>query len=610
MARIPNATIEQIKARADVLEVVSDVVQLRQRGRNYFGLCPFHEEKTGSFSINPSMGIFHCFGCGKGGNAVTFIMEYEKIDYVEALKRLAERYHIRIDWEETGEDREQGEIALLYELHDLAMNLYHQQIFSEKGKTALDYLIQRGFSQAIIKQFTLGFATDDWENLFRKIDAAKFSPGVLEKSGLLVRKEGTQFYDRFRNRIIFPIHNLAGRVVAFGGRTMDANPEASGAKYINSAETPIYFKSGILYGLHYSKDQIQRSGAAIIVEGYTDFLRMFISGIQNVAAGSGTALTFHHAKALKRFTNQTILCYDGDAAGQNATERAGFILLKEGIDVKAISLPPEDDPDSYLRTHSVADFNLLYKNAPDFITFYTNRHQLELTSPASKTLFLEKVVAELIEIKNPVTRELIVQQIGDRLHLSEELINSQIRFLQKQKAAYGTSASKPESIKEKTIQIQSPVEKAEYELVKIILTDDPPLGEIVTAYLKPEQFSHAVLKKIYTRIVARLEESKFIQPASLFDDEWTEQEKFYLSRLLFEAEHFKEKSADTDLQRTAKDCIVIVLVADTEQQIKQLRDHIKVAEKANDDTEKLIIELSNLRRKRKEIEHLFTAIAE
>ncbi|MBU1063735.1 DNA primase, partial [bacterium] len=318
MAKIPANIVEQIKNRADVMDVVSDVVQLKQRGRNYFGLCPFHEEKTPSFSVNPAKGIFHCFGCGKGGNAVTFVMEHENIDYVDALKRLAERYGIEIQWEKGEDDFEKGETALLYEIHEIARDYYIRQLDSDKGKKALDYLLDRGFDKTILQHFSLGFATGDWDGLFGQIDPKKFNPRVVDKSGLFINKDN-RFLDRFRNRIMFPICNVSGRIVAFGGRTLD--PEDP-AKYMNSPETPIYFKSGTLYGLEHSKTAIQQEKEAIIVEGYTDFLRFWAAGIKNVIAGSGTALNVHHARVLKRFTTKTVLCYDGDSAGRKATERA------------------------------------------------------------------------------------------------------------------------------------------------------------------------------------------------------------------------------------------------------------------------------------------------
>ena len=598
MARIPLLTVEQIKARADILDIVSEFVQLKRRGKNYFGLCPFHEEKTPSFSVNPSMGIFHCFGCGKGGNAITFIMEYEKISYVEALQRLADKYGIQIEWEEGGSSRK-GETALLYELHDIANNFYSKQLFSEKGAEALKYLIGRGFGESILKQFSIGFAADEWEGLLKQLDLSRFSPNILEKSGLFIRKDGNNFYDRFRNRIMFPIKNVAGRVIAFGGRTM--NPEES-AKYINSPETPIYFKSGIFYGLSASKESIRKSNEAIVLEGYTDFLRLYSSGITNVITVSGTALTYHHAHILKRFASKVALCYDGDEAGKKATERAGFILLREGLDVRAIILPEGEDPDSFLKNSDISAFKKIYEEASEFIPFYINLHKDSMTTPASKTLFIEQTVEELAQIRNPVTRDFIIKEVSERLGVKEELISSQIRYYYRKKGTQKRTLPQSKEQVKNTIKLNTAAEKAEYELLKLLLSQHKELQEVIVNNIKKKDFKHPVLSKLAKRIIDLMKSEEEFVPSDIFDNELSEKEKLYLSRLILESEPMQNETDLKDLFNLAADCIIVLKTVEIDKDIHELREKIKDAEKKKKETDDIIIELSKKQNRRREIE--------
>ena len=596
MPRISSNTIEQIKARTDILEIVSDFVQLKQRGRNYFGLCPFHEEKTPSFSVNPSLGIFHCFGCGKGGNAVTFIMEYEKIDYVEALKRLAERYSITIDWEGI-EDSQKGEVALIYELHEIAAEFYQKQLMAERSRSALEYIEKRGFDRETIEQFRLGYAPDEWESLFRQIDLNRFTPAILEKSGLFVRREGNKIYDRFRNRLMFPIINLAGRVVAFGGRALDPNEEA---KYLNSPETPIYFKSGIFYGLNFSKDAIQKAGDAIIVEGYTDFLRVYTSGFPNVVAGSGTALTLHHARLIHRFTKKVTLCYDGDEAGQKATERAGFLLMREGLDVRVIRLPESDDPDSYLRDHKPEAFRELYDSANDFMTYYIDSHSDELNSPAAKTQFVERIAEELIEIKNPVILDLVVGEVAERINVKEEHIRAQIRYIARRRTNQNRGERSTES--PKSLRLRTADEKAEYELLKMILARHQNLQTMIKNFLTAADFRHPVMHPIAEKLLSDLSSGKLAEADELFNTEWNEEQRLYLSRLILEADPLQYVENMDDLRKLTSDCIAVLVTRNIDAEIAAVREKIKAAEKKGEDSTSLVIQLSNLRQKKRAIE--------
>ena len=594
MARIPAGIVEQIKQRADILDVVSDVVQLKQRGRNYFGLCPFHDEKTPSFSVNPAKGIFHCFGCGKGGNAVTFIMEYENIEYVEALRRLADRYGIRIEWEKSDDDFQKGETALLYEIHEIARDYFVTQLNSEKGQKARDYLLSRGFDQSVLGHFSVGFAPDQWDGLIKVFDPKKFTPKILEKSGLFIRKDG-RFLDRFRNRIMFPICNVSGRIVAFGGRTMD---EKEPAKYLNSPETPIYFKSGTLYGLEHSKTAIQKEKEAVIVEGYTDFIRFYDAGIRNVVAGSGTALNFHHARLLKRFATRTVLCYDGDNAGQKAAERAGFMLIKEGFDVQVIRLPEQDDPDSFLQKNGAEAFKTLKAESPMFINYYIDRNREELKTSASKARFVEDLVREISEVNNPVVRDFIVKEVADQLQLKEERIQSQIRNLYRRKRS-GTDENRQDSVP--TLQISTVTEKAEFELLKLLISGPDDAVEFILNNIPRKSFQHSVLSTIAKELYKSLKKDRNLSEADLYDREWNEKERLYLSRLIVESESVQKDIDSEGIMKLIIDCMTVIMTDQLEKEILNLRARIKEAEKSNEDPGSLILKLSQLQKKRHDI---------
>lgn len=600
MARIASSTVEQIKARADILDVVSDVVQLRQRGRNYFGLCPFHEEKTPSFSVNPTMGIFHCFGCGKGGNAITFIMEYEKIDYFEALKRLADRYHIEIEWE-GGEDVQKSEITQLYEIHELAMRFYREQLLGSRGASVREYLQQRQIPLEVLEPFKIGFAPNDWEALLRYVEPKKFTNTVLEKSGLFGRKEGGKFYDRFRNRLMFPIINLAGRPIAFGGRALDPQDEA---KYLNSPETPIYMKSNTLYGLYQARDAIQKAGAVILVEGYLDFLRLFATGFNNVVASSGTALTTQHARLLHRFTNQVVICYDGDEAGQKATERAGFLLLKEALDVKVIKLPPKHDPDSFIREQNPEAFAELYRHAQDFITFQLELHSAEIQSVATKSRYIEQLAQELAEIRNPVARDLIMAEVAERLRIKEEHIQGQIRYFLRRQNIVGANGKPTNGNLRVEFKLKNGIERAEFEILKVLLTGHQIPQEKILKHLVPENFHHPQLKVLATRIFQLIQQQPEIDPAELFNESLDTAQRSYLSRLVLETEELKNNPDLRVINDLTFDCLKVILTQEIENAIHTTREEIRAAEKKGEDVLTLVQKLAELQKQSKTLEVL------
>lgn len=434
---IEQATINRIIDTANIVEVVGDFVTLRRRGSNYMACCPFHEEKTPSFSVSPSKGIFKCFGCSKAGNSVTFIMEHEHLNYVDALRYLAKKYGIEVEEkEETAEDiiRKNDRESMMI------VSAFAQQFFVEQMKTkegeaiGLSYFEERGFSRTTIKKFELGYAP---ENRSALVDAARnagYKDEYLLKAGLCFqRHEDGVLMDRFAGRVIFPIHSLSGRVIAFGGRTLRTDKKV--AKYVNSPESEIYLKRNNLYGIFFAKQSISRLDKCYLVEGYTDVISMFQSGIENVVASSGTSLTTEQIKLIARFTKNVTVLFDGDAAGIKASLRGIDMLLEEGMNIKVTLLPDGDDPDSFAKKHKADELiSILNSNEQDFITFKANLLLGDVANdPLKKSEVILDIVRSIAIIPEMITRTLYVKECSTIMDIEEEVLRIQIAKLRKER---------------------------------------------------------------------------------------------------------------------------------------------------------------------------------
>ncbi|MDD2279608.1 MAG: DNA primase, partial [Bacteroidales bacterium] len=351
---IDQLTVDRINAAADVVEVIKDYVSLKKRGVNYIGLCPFHNEKTPSFSVSPSKGIYKCFGCGKGGNAVNFIMEHDQMSYVEALKYLANKYNIEFEEKElTPEEiKQRTQRDSLMVVTAWAQGYFTDTLHkhSEGKSIGLSYFRERGFRDDIVEKFQLGYSLEQRDALTEAAQRLGYKKEYLVKAGLSIERDDGSAFDRFFGRVIFPIHSISGRVIAFGGRIMKTDAKA--AKYLNSPESEIYHKSNVLYGIYFAKKAITQTDKCYLVEGYTDVISMHQAGIENVVASSGTALTTEQIRLIKRFTPNITVLYDGDTAGINASIRGIDLILEEGLNVKIVLLPEGQDPDNYAKSHS------------------------------------------------------------------------------------------------------------------------------------------------------------------------------------------------------------------------------------------------------------------
>lgn len=432
--RIPDSIIQQIKDSADIAEIVGSYVQLKKRGRAYTGLCPFHHEKTPSFHVNPAMGIYKCFGCGAGGDAIHFLMQHEKFSYTEALTFLAEKYNIPVSWEK--EDvRDNSETESLYIINQFAQQLFTQQLWeTEEGRTALEYLQKRGIRTETIQKFQLGYALEQNNTLLQKALKKQYELKYLLETGLVKQNETTQqYYDAFKGRIIFPIHTPSGKIAGFGGRTLSNDKKI--AKYINSNESAVYHKGSIFYGLYFARTPIRKSDEVILTEGYLDVISLHQAGIENTIASSGTAFTEEQAQLLVRQTKNITLFYDGDDAGKNAFLKTLDILLPYNALVKALVVPDTEDPDSFVQKHTaeeVQQYIQLHKEDA-LLHKLDYLYQKAGNDPSQRSKVQESMLHSIALIPNPITQQEYVYRIAKKANLSEEGLFRQFQLLVNEK---------------------------------------------------------------------------------------------------------------------------------------------------------------------------------
>ena len=432
---IDRETIERIMDTAKVEEVVGDFVSLRKRGVNMIGLCPFHNEKTPSFTVSPSKNLWKCFGCGKGGNAVHFIMEHEQLSYPDAIKWLAKKYHIEIkERERTEEEIQQENIReSMFVINQYALQYFTETLHnSEEGKAiGLNYFRHRGLRDETIKKFSLGYSLEQRDSFAKSAIAAGYNPEIIAKTGVCYSTEDGRLQDRFWGRVIFPVHTISGKVVAFGGRVLQTNAKA--AKYVNSPESEIYHKSDHLYGLYFAKQAIMQKDRCILVEGYLDVISMYQAGIQNVVASSGTSLTTGQIRLIHRFTRNITLLYDGDKAGIKASIRGIDMLLEEDMNINVVLLPEGEDPDSYAQSHSTEEVEeYIEQNKVDFIRFKTNLLLDEVgEDPIKRAGLIGDVVKSIAVVPNDILRSEYIKKCSDMLNIGEQVLvkeTAQIRM--------------------------------------------------------------------------------------------------------------------------------------------------------------------------------------
>ncbi len=568
--RIPEQIIEQIRERIDIVELISDYVSLKKRGKNYFGLCPFHPEKTPSFCVNPEKQIYHCFGCSTGGNAFSFLMEVQKISFLEAVRILAARTGVSLP-----EPRSQGKKDktndLLYQANEFAQKYFHHLLLKDKrAEKARAYLKGRAISEEIIQRFGLGYSLSAWDGLLKAAAQRSISGEILEKSGLAIKRDDGGFYDRFRDRIMFPIQDRSGRTVAFGARALEDSQQP---KYLNSPETPIYQKGFVLYGLRQARDAIRRAERAIVVEGYIDLLRLVEAGIGNVVASSGTALTKGQAELLSRYTHKVTLVYDADLAGSAAAFRGIDTLLEADLGVDVVSLPEGYDPDSFVRERGAEAFqNLLgqAKEALDCKLEVIAKNQ-DLTTVEGKREAVAQLVETALRIKDEIKRDLTVKQIAERLGTDEAAVH---REMARQRRRQRAVDREQQPLTKAETEPQGPV--VQRELLRIML-GRRAVAERVMEELTPEDFSAGAFRKIAEAIFEICREIGEPQAAVVID---RLQEP---SLAAFVAKLSTEGLDEDHIEECLTDCLRRVRIDAVSEKLSQIRAEIARAQREGDE---------------------------
>ena len=537
--------VEEIKSRVDIVEIVSEYLNLKKTGENFKALCPFHSEKTPSFVISPSKQIFHCFGCGAGGDVFSFLMRYENISFQDALKLLAERTGIELKFRKDDTEK-QGRRQVLLEIHRAAAEYFHQLLWDRKEP--LDYLIRRGLTRETIREFFLGYAPGGGDVLFRYLTDKGFSRDDILAAGVCKKGE-SMVMDTFRNRIIFPIFNIRGDVIAFGGRIFREGSMAP--KYLNSPETTIFRKSYELYGLYHAKREINKKGYVILTEGYLDVIACSQAGIRNVVAPLGTALTEHQLRKLKPLTRKVLLLFDSDDAGIKATMKAFSMIYAQGMLGKVVLLPEGDDPDSYIKQKGTEAFRRLIGNAMGLVDFYL------ATSRSGEVETVGELIRIISKVDDGVMRAKLVKDIAEKTSLAEVFIREELTRHRRGMLDSGG-----------TLNISSHAMGVEEMLLSLLLNHPEYIKE-VRKEVVPEQIENERLRRIFLKLL----NSDGGDIISRIDEE----EKAYISRILLDTGFDEE-----ELDKNVKDCIKRLRERGLRKRLREIQEEIRIAAEKSD----------------------------
>jgi DNA primase len=600
--RIPENKIEEIRATANAVDIISEYVQLRKRGKNYVGLCPFHNEKTPSFTVSDEKQIFHCFGCHTGGNVFKFLMEYKKISFVEAVQEIAEQLGIPLEYQESaGYEEQQTEQETLYDINTEAAKYFLNNLLNDaEGEGVRKYLQERNIKTQTIRAFGLGYTLRGWENFINFAKGKTIDLDRAVKLGLIGKSDDGRYYDKLPGRLIFPIFSPNGRVVAFAGRILD--PEEKGAKYINSPESLIYSKSKILYGLSFAKDEIRRLNKAILVEGYMDLISLYQSGVKNVVAVSGTALTYDQVQLLSRYTKDVVLLFDSDTAGIKASMRSIEVLLKQDMEVKIVSLPEGEDPDSFVNKFGKDKFDDLLKIAENFIEYQTRYYDSlgKLEDPASAAEAIRDLVKSLVLIRDELKRNLLIKNIAKKFNLREKLLETELNKIiikeSKRRPPVVRSSEKEKAEKEGLQKIIDEgktdplLYKLEKELIKLLFDGRKPIIEFISNNISAEEFTIKVHHQLANLVFENVSDEELISASNLIGQIKDEELETYLREITFEphsiSTNWEERNPgmtpEKILQKFTKDIVLKFKLFKIDQQIKENHNKIESADKEED----------------------------
>ena len=580
MAIISEQSIEQVRQTADVVEVISSYVSLKQKGRDFKGLCPFHTEKTPSFSVSPQRQIYKCFGCGKGGGVINFIMDIENIQFPDAVKHLANKYDITLEISGGDNKKTLSLKSELLEIHQLASDYYKNHLKSSSGKEAINYLNKRGISEDLINEFEIGLSPDSYDDLLLMLREKSFSSEAMKSCGLFVdSKKG--YINRFRSRIMFPIHNANSDIIAFGGRIFNKDDPA---KYLNSPETPIYIKSKVLYGLHQNAKNIKESNQIILLEGYMDLIQLYKGGINNCLATCGTASTNFHATTMKRLSNNIFIIFDGDDAGQKASISCGYTLIENGLNPKIITPPNEMDPDDWITEKGANEILNYMQNASNTIsTHYNYYFKSKDKDTQNINLFINQVIDELMQISDTINLELNIKTLSELTSIDYNNITHVLnkKIIQKNKYKKNNQENQPveySSINEKfSIQLHN-------DLVRLCFSEKQEIRKFIANNLDVSWLQSIHHKEIYNQIFIHLTSETHPQVDIIVERLQNEKHREILTDLVFDLHKFKPSI------KMAIDCLIRFEVSYLTIELDRLRTKLKEDDE-NIELVKRIVEL-------------------
>jgi len=595
--RIPESKIEEIRESVDIVDVISQHVQLRKRGKNFIGLCPFHSEKTPSFTVSDEKQIFHCFGCHTGGNVFKFLTEFHKISFVEAVQELAEQQGITIEFDKQEYTEQQSEQEVLYDINTEAARYFLNNLLNDdEGEFARKYLHERNIKTQTLRSFGLGYSLRGWENFISYAKSRSLNIDKCIQLGLIGKNAEGKLYDKLPGRLIFPIFSPNGRVVAFAGRVLDSKD--TGAKYINSPESLIYIKGRILYGLSFAKDDIRRLDKAIIVEGYMDLISLYQSGIKNVVAVSGTALTDDQVQLLSRYTKNVVLLFDADVAGIKASMRSIEILLKRDMEVKIVSLPKGEDPDSYVNKYGKEDFEELIKRAENFLEYESKYYESQgkFEDPSTAAEAIRELVKPVALINDELKRNLLIRNIAQKFNLREKLIESELDKQIKQVKRFGKTDSKvlqnrkaeetTSTLIDAVPEISPVLYNLEREIIKLLFEADRPVAELIFNYLHPEDFSNTLNRELFERVKDEFENEDNFTTSGLVSVLKDERKETYIRELTFDKysvsssweDRFPSITVEMTMMKFAKDTVMKFVMERIEKNIQSNRREIELSD--------------------------------
>jgi DNA primase len=581
---IDENILNDILARINIVEVVSEYLPLKRAGRNFKACCPFHHEKTASFVVSLDKQIYHCFGCGAGGNVFNFLMQYERLEFPEAVESLAKKCGVELPVRKTRDPKSAEHSSQVYKLNEAAVALYSLNLHSSAGASARDYLVKRGIRQETAKQFKLGFALDTWDQLIESLRGKGISLALIEKAGLIIPKEGGGYYDRFRNRVIFPIFDIKNSCIGFGARVTDG----SLPKYINSPETPVYRKGKNLYGLNLAKDAVRELDFVVVVEGYLDCVIPYQHGLRNIVASLGTALTPDQARLIKRYTNNVVMVYDGDMAGESATMRSLDIFIEEEMNVRVAPLPDGYDPDTYVRKMGADAFEKLVREADNLFDYQlkTLKRKYDSRKSEDKSRIASEILRTIKKIKDPILRDEYIKSLAQRLDLDESFVREVYNNL---KTEGSIEAVVLESFNK--LAQTNPTEKL---LMKLMLEEAHLVGEIRTK-IDPGDFQDKMISRIVATMFELATQGKNYSAHSLINHLGQND----LSRIVCEStleDGSMPEISNSDKDKIVHDCILRLKKNTLQTKRKKLQEAIKSAEDEGNEEElnRLKIEFNSL----------------